>query len=587
MPRNKHPKARGEGKSSAAAAAAAGGGGGRSNATGQALQQQQQQQQQQQPNPTGVDDLPPPVVIIKSGGGGGGGRRERGGGEGEMEGEREALQKLHYGTLVSLLQEDALEVRIGPPSSAASSDSLASSVDADMYPEDRYDDRTHLMRGQKGSGARGTRKTVPGGRDAEEKRMRRKDEKKEKKKKKWIASWFTPSFVIVALVVLNGDSARGALFPTLWPLVSSLGGNRIVQGYVVSAFSAGRLISSPYIGRLSEVYGYRPVLLTTTLLLALGTLLYASATSIYHVLVAQVVMGLGSGTLGVTRAWVAEQTERHKRTILLAYLTAVQYAGFTVMPMAGGVLSDVFQGKTWRIIGDLRADGYTAPALLISSSSSSSSSSSRKWRRRGKSSTSSSSSRSTSTSSSTDSSEPFCPYPPSSRRRPRGGREGGRGVSSEDPPPHVTRIDGTSVSYWWPSRQDVVIYGGILLNLILGGMVFMVASMLLMLGPDSFPVWRFYLAIFLMYAVGYPVGHTAAIGLFSKILGKRPQGYLMGVFGSAGSLARVVFPIVGGIIAERVSENALFSSGAAFLSVSALLLLAARDEVLHISQAEH
>lgn len=27
----------------------------------------------------------------------------------------------------------------------------------------------------------------------------------------------------------------------------------------------------------------------------------------------QVVMGIGSGTLGVTRAWVAEQTERSKR----------------------------------------------------------------------------------------------------------------------------------------------------------------------------------------------------------------------------------------------------------------------------------
>jgi hypothetical protein len=40
-----------------------------------------------------------------------------------------------------------------------------------------------------------------------------------KKKKKWFASWFTPSFVAVALVVLNGDSARGCLFPTLWPLV--------------------------------------------------------------------------------------------------------------------------------------------------------------------------------------------------------------------------------------------------------------------------------------------------------------------------------------------------------------------------------
>lgn len=31
------------------------------------------------------------------------------------------------------------------------------------------------------------------------------------------------------------------------------------------------------------------------------------------------------------------------RTVLLAYLTAVQYAGFTVMPMAGGLLSDIFE----------------------------------------------------------------------------------------------------------------------------------------------------------------------------------------------------------------------------------------------------
>jgi hypothetical protein len=36
--------------------------------------------------------------------------------------------------------------------------------------------------------------------------------------------------------------ARGALFPTLWPLVFSLGGDRIMQGYVVSAFSFGRYV---------------------------------------------------------------------------------------------------------------------------------------------------------------------------------------------------------------------------------------------------------------------------------------------------------------------------------------------------------
>lgn len=28
--------------------------------------------------------------------------------------------------------------------------------------------------------------------------------------------------------------------------------------------------------------------------------------------------------------------------------------------------------------------------------------------------------------------------------------------------------------------------------------------------------WRFVLAIFMIYSVGYPIGHTAVIGLFSK-----------------------------------------------------------------------
>lgn len=89
-------------------------------------------------------------------------------------------------------------------------------------------------------------------------------------------------------------------------------------------------------------------------------------------------------------------------------------------------------------------------------------------------------------------------------------------------------------------------------ELIWGGMVLMALCNVVLLGGDSFPIWRFYVAIFLMYAVGYPVGHTAVIGMFSKVLGRGPQGYLMGWFGSAGSLARVIFPILGGHVAEQL-----------------------------------
>ncbi len=39
-------------------------------------------------------------------------------------------------------------------------------------------------------------------------------------------------------------------------------------------------------------------------------------------------------------------------------------------------------------------------------------------------------------------------------------------------------------------------------------------------GKDS---WLFFVSMFMMYSVGYPIGHTALIGLFSKVIGKRPQ----------------------------------------------------------------
>lgn len=36
------------------------------------------------------------------------------------------------------------------------------------------------------------------------------------------------------------------------------------------------------------------------------------------------------------------------------------------------------------------------------------------------------------------------------------------------------------------------------------------------------------------------------LGLFSKVVGAQPQGTLLGWFGSAGSLARIGFPVIAG-----------------------------------------
>lgn len=68
------------------------------------------------------------------------------------------------------------------------------------------------------------------------------------------------------------------------------------QGVVVASFSLGRILSSPVLGTLSEVSGYLPVLAVANCVIAIGCVGYAIADSIPFLVLAQVVIGFGSGT---------------------------------------------------------------------------------------------------------------------------------------------------------------------------------------------------------------------------------------------------------------------------------------------------
>ena len=55
----------------------------------------------------------------------------------------------------------------------------------------------------------------------------------------------------------------------------------------------------------------------------IGAIVYTNVKSIPSLVIAQTIMGLGCGTSGVTRAYVAETTAKKNRTTYLGYLTYV------------------------------------------------------------------------------------------------------------------------------------------------------------------------------------------------------------------------------------------------------------------------
>ena len=174
-------------------------------------------------------------------------------------------------------------------------------------------------------------------------------------------------FLIICAVVLIGDMNRGVLFPIMWPLVEELGGNAVWLGYAVGAFSFGRIVASPSLGKMSIEKGYSKTLVMSTSIMLIGCLMFAQVVrvqSLFFLVFSQIILGIGSATLGVTRAYVAEITATRQRTTYIAFLTAVQYGGFTVTPIFGALFTYLLYGKSYEF-GFLIFDQYSMAAYFM------------------------------------------------------------------------------------------------------------------------------------------------------------------------------------------------------------------------------
>jgi len=148
------------------------------------------------------------------------------------------------------------------------------------------------------------------------------------------------SFRLNCLACFVSDMARGIFFPTMWNLVQILGGSTVLLGYVTASFNFGRMIVMPLFGAWSDKHGTRWTLLVSSFMLTVGTAMFSQVLNVgkpWFLLLSNMILGIGSGTLAVTRAYVSAVTPRRQRTGYMALLSAIQYAGTTVTPLLGSL----------------------------------------------------------------------------------------------------------------------------------------------------------------------------------------------------------------------------------------------------------
>lgn len=160
-------------------------------------------------------------------------------------------------------------------------------------------------------------------------------------------------FVIV-FVDLLGFSL---ILPLLPYYASEYGASQFLVGLLVASYAAASLLGSPLLGRLSDRYGRRPILLLSVFGTLVGFLLLGFAAPIGTALAAwlapgaassfvlgvlflsRILDGITAGNLTVAQAYISDVTDEANRARGLGLIGAAFGLGFIIGPATGGFLS--------------------------------------------------------------------------------------------------------------------------------------------------------------------------------------------------------------------------------------------------------
>jgi len=149
---------------------------------------------------------------------------------------------------------------------------------------------------------------------------------------------------IMAAVLIDMISI-GLIIPVLPPLVGTFTTSPSEQafwyGAVTIAFGIANFFGSPILGRLSDRYGRRPVLLIGFSGLALSFFVTGMATALWMLLVVRLFSGAMQANVAVANAYVADITPPAERAKAFGKLGAMLGMGFILGPVIGGVLGGI------------------------------------------------------------------------------------------------------------------------------------------------------------------------------------------------------------------------------------------------------
>ena len=129
------------------------------------------------------------------------------------------------------------------------------------------------------------------------------------------------------------------ILPLLPFYAETFGATPFQIGLLVAAYAAAQLVGAPLLGRMSDRFGRRPVLLISLIGTFIGFLILGFANSLWMLFASRLLDGFTGGNISVAQAYITDVTDEKDRAKGLGLLGAAFGIGFIIGPAVGGSLS--------------------------------------------------------------------------------------------------------------------------------------------------------------------------------------------------------------------------------------------------------
>jgi DHA1 family tetracycline resistance protein-like MFS transporter len=170
---------------------------------------------------------------------------------------------------------------------------------------------------------------------------------------------------IVYLTVFIDLLGFGIILPTLPYYARAFGASGAGVGVLMMAYSVAQFIGAPILGRLSDRYGRRPILLGALVGSTVSLALQGLSSSLGLMIFARTIAGLFGGSISAAQAYVADVTEPDERAKYMGLLGASIGMGFVFGPAIGAGLAPYGFGASAFVASGLAFLNFIAALIRL------------------------------------------------------------------------------------------------------------------------------------------------------------------------------------------------------------------------------